>query len=86
MLGRLKMSVDDCIEAYLSLSDKVFQKKRGKLSLVGKIQGRFDSAELEQAIKRVVKGQRLEENALLQDDLDAPCKVYVSLFDLLVFD
>lgn len=27
MLGRLEMTVDECIESYLSLSDQIFQKK-----------------------------------------------------------
>jgi len=27
MLGRLRMSIDDCIDAYLSLSDRIFQKR-----------------------------------------------------------
>ncbi|KAK4032049.1 FabD/lysophospholipase-like protein [Parachaetomium inaequale] len=27
MLGRLRMTVDECIDAYTSLSDKVFEKK-----------------------------------------------------------
>src|SRR5277367_2576597 len=28
MLGRLRMTIDDCIYAYISLSDRVFQKWR----------------------------------------------------------
>lgn len=46
MLGRLKMSIDECIDAYISLSDKVFRKKRHRVTVKGSIQGRFDSEEL----------------------------------------
>ena len=75
MLGRLKMSVDECIDAYLSLSDRVFQKKRHRVTIKGSIQGRFDSEELEQAVKEVVTAQGLQEDALLKDASDDACKV-----------
>lgn len=75
MLGRLKMSIDECIDAYIQLSDRIFQKKRHRATVKGKIQGRFDSDELERAVKEVIKGQGLQEDALLKDTPDAPCKV-----------
>lgn len=75
MLGRLKMSIDDCIDAYLSLSERVFQKKRHRFSGKGKIQGRFDSEELAKAVKEVVKLQKLKEDALLKDTSDDACRV-----------
>lgn len=46
------MTVDECIDAYASLSDRVFQKQRRGLRISGRVQGRFDSAELERAIKK----------------------------------
>lgn len=76
MLGRLKMSVDDCIDAYLSLSDRIFQKKGHRVTLKGNIQGRFDSDELAQAVKEVVTAQEQEEGALLKDLSDGACKVW----------
>ena len=79
MLGRLKMSIDECINAYLSLSDRVFQKKRHRVSIRGNVQGRFDSEELARAVKEVVTAQGLQEDALLKDILDDVCKVWVSL-------
>jgi hypothetical protein len=75
MLGRLKMSIDECIEAYLQLSDRVFKKKRHRVTVKGKIQGRFDSDELERAVKEVIAKQGLPEDALLKDAADASCKV-----------
>ncbi|KAH8587243.1 hypothetical protein B0O99DRAFT_747744 [Bisporella sp. PMI_857] len=77
MLGRLKMSIDDCIDAYLSLSDRIFQKKRHCVTVKGNIQGRFDSEELVQAVKEVVAAQKLKEDALLKDLSDNACKVFV---------
>ncbi|KAH8726747.1 acyl transferase/acyl hydrolase/lysophospholipase [Phaeosphaeriaceae sp. PMI808] len=77
MLGRLRMSVADCIDAYLSLSDCVFRKIGHRITIKGKIQGRFDSKKLEQAIREVIKKQGLHEDTLLQDAPNAPCKVFV---------
>ncbi|MCJ1269239.1 hypothetical protein MMC22_009129 [Lobaria immixta] len=77
MLGRLKLSIDDCIDAYLSLSGRVFQKKRHRVTTKGNIQGRFDSEELERAVKEVVIKQGLHKDALLKDASDNACKVFV---------
>jgi hypothetical protein len=78
MLGRLKMSVGDCITAYLSLSDRVFRKTRHRVTVKGQVQGRFDAEELVQAVKEVVKQQGLQENVLLKDESATACKVYVA--------
>ena len=75
MLGRLRMSVDDSIDAYLSLSDRIFQKKRHRVTVKGNIQGRFDSEELARAVKDVIKKQGLQEDTLLKDAPEAACKV-----------
>jgi hypothetical protein len=75
MLGRLKMSIDGYIDAYLSLSDRVFQKKRRRVTIKGNIQGRFDSEELARAVKEVVTAQGLQEDELLKDTSDDVCKV-----------
>jgi hypothetical protein len=75
MLGRLRMSVDESIEAYLSLSDRIFQKKRHRVTVKGKIQGRFDSEELALAVKKVIKAQGLAEESLFKDETDKACKV-----------
>ena len=75
MLGRLKLSIDECINAYLSLSDRVFRKKRHRVTIKGNIQGRFDSEELQRAVKEIVTKQGLHENTLLKDESDDACKV-----------
>jgi hypothetical protein len=75
MLGRLRMSVADCITAYLSLSDRVFRKTRHRVTVNGQVQGRFDAEELARAVREVVKQQDLPKNALLKDAPEAACKV-----------
>jgi hypothetical protein len=40
----------------------------------GKLQGRFDSAGLERAVKDIIANRGLGEDALLKDT-DSPCKV-----------
>ena len=75
MLGRLKMSIEECIDAYLSLSDRIFEKKKHRVTTKGNIQGRFDSEELARAVKEVVTRQGLQEDALLKAAPDNACKV-----------
>lgn len=75
MLGRLKMSISECIDAYLSLSGRVFRSKRHRVTTKGSIQGRFDSDELARAVNEVVIAQKLPEGTLLKDTLNDACKV-----------
>ncbi|CAK7227499.1 hypothetical protein SEUCBS140593_006597 [Sporothrix eucalyptigena] len=74
MLGRLGMTVDECIEAYTSLSDKVFEKKSHLVKINGKLQGRFGAAGLEDNIKQILRARNLREDQLLKD-VGSPCKV-----------
>jgi patatin-like phospholipase/acyl hydrolase len=37
MLGRLRMTVDECIDAYTTLSNRVFKKKTYRVNLKGKL-------------------------------------------------
>jgi hypothetical protein len=75
MLGRLRMSVAECIVVYLSLSARVFRKTRHRVTARGKMRGRFDSEELVRAIKEVVVQQDLQADELLKDTNGAACKV-----------
>jgi hypothetical protein len=75
MLGRLRMSIDECIDAYLQLSDRIYQKKRDRVPTNSKYQDRFDSDELERAVKEIITKQNLSENTLLKDKANASCKV-----------
>lgn len=77
MLGRLRMSVDDCIDAYTSMSDRVFFKKRHRISLLGQVQGRFDGDELANCVKEILLKLNLSPDELLRDQPDTKCKVFV---------
>ena len=76
MLGRLRMSVQDCINAYIRLADKVFRKTHRPINWKGNIQGRFDHEVLETVIKEVIVASGHEEDVLLKDDSVKSCKVF----------
>jgi len=75
MLGRLRMSVDECMDAYVGMSDRIFAKKRHRLTLNGHVHGRFDTQELERCVKKILVGRGLGQVALLKDDAGSKCKV-----------
>ena len=68
------MSIPDCIKAYRTLSDRIFQKKAHRITVRGTIQARFGSEELAKAVKEVVAEQKLPQDALLKDVSDGACK------------
>ncbi|KAJ3516977.1 hypothetical protein NLJ89_g797 [Agrocybe chaxingu] len=77
MLGRLKMSVDECIEAYEKLASKIFNagimSQAGSASASG---ARYSATVLEEAIKEVVKTYAHDPDAPMRDPEDG-CKVFV---------
>ena len=88
MLGRLKMTVDECIDAYITLAHEVFSqprldkqsrwdKSRKKISaLVGKeMKANFSAADLERIVKELLRKRNIPEDALLEEN--SKCKVYV---------
>ncbi|KAG9245377.1 acyl transferase/acyl hydrolase/lysophospholipase, partial [Calycina marina] len=54
ILGRLRMSIDECISAYLSLSHQIFQKKMHRVTVKGDLQSKFGSDELAHTVSEVV--------------------------------
>lgn len=86
MLGRLRLSLDECEAAYLELSKTIFTPRRRTPNLFGQakdflqVDGRFDSSTLENAIKneirKVFPNSTSPEDELLRD-LEGDCKVYV---------
>ena len=68
MLGRLRMSIDECEEVYVELSQKIFAPHRSKANIVGQVldfvnaQGKFSSEALQAGIKDVVKGKGFSED------------------------
>jgi hypothetical protein len=75
MLGRLRMDIPSCIEAYSNLSDSVFRRVAHRTTWKGNVQARFDSNALELVIKDIVTQQGLNEDALLNENTDPRCKV-----------
>lgn len=76
------MSLDECEDAYLGLSKRIFEPKRPKWNKAGRgkdflmANGRFDHRILEEAIKEIVsKRLGMEESTLLHESADPQCKV-----------
>ncbi|MCJ1249798.1 Ankyrin-2 [Trapelia coarctata] len=82
MLGRLRMSIDDCEAVYLQLSEKIFIPKRPSINIFGRVKdvwkasGRLNNEALELVIKETITRGNLDPDALLKDPT-SPCKVFV---------
>ncbi|TVY64167.1 Calcium-independent phospholipase A2-gamma, partial [Lachnellula suecica] len=81
MLGRLEMSVEECISAYIELMGTVFESKlamsKVKIALTGKVAPRFDSANLEMAIKKILHDRNIPDTELFNDGKTRGCRVFV---------
>ncbi|KAK6003120.1 hypothetical protein QM012_000965 [Aureobasidium pullulans] len=80
MLGRLEMTVDECIQKYQDFMTKVFtiswlKRKASDWHIGG---DKYDAKILESCIKEVVKDRLGDENAMLLDDREGACKVFVT--------
>ncbi|KAI1129981.1 phospholipase [Nemania abortiva] len=80
MLGRLEMTVDECIEAYKTMSRKIFTKIHHRLTMRGKVQGRFDHTAIEQAVQELLQNRGLKKDELLRKSGANFCKTYVVTF------
>ncbi|THV93791.1 hypothetical protein D6D27_04172 [Aureobasidium pullulans] len=83
MLGRLEMDVDECIEEYVELMATVFgaRARRIPISWRGKIKPRFDSKNLENAVKQVLIRKGMAVDARLDDGAGRGCKTFVCSID-----
>jgi len=81
MLGRLEMDVDECIEEYVELMATVFgaRARRIPISWRGKIKPRFDSKNLENAVKQVLIRKGMAVDARLDDGAERGCETYVPI-------
>ncbi|KAI1871821.1 hypothetical protein JX265_005807 [Neoarthrinium moseri] len=85
MLGRLQMSVDECIDKYLSRSAEAFQRKRLKSNIAGrakslwKAEGAYQSDALADAFKEAARLFEGDEDALLLS-AEPQCRVFVCSF------
>jgi hypothetical protein len=60
MMGRLQMSVDECIEEYLKFSKKVFADGRRRFSMFGWPRNKYHTRKLQMAIEEVVSRKSKE--------------------------
>jgi predicted acylesterase/phospholipase RssA len=83
MLGRLRMSLDECEEAYLNLSRMIFAPVHHKANATGRLvnfveaKGKFKHKPLEQCIKDILGRKGLPEDQLLREDDESACKSFV---------
>ncbi|PNS20536.1 hypothetical protein CAC42_5986 [Sphaceloma murrayae] len=80
MLGRLGMSVDECILAFTSLMDRVFVPSRNRLPVElhsGKIRARYPADRLTAAIQDVILAAGFDRDAPFRGPKKNPCKTLV---------
>lgn len=83
MLGRMRLTVDECILAYNELAPRVFTKVHHRIKLRnGETQGRFDHVALEREVKALLKTHRMDPDALLETEEGSSCRVFVLPFSL----
>lgn len=82
MLGCLRMTIEECEEAYISLAKKIFKPKRWKYDCFSRgldffsASERYDSSKLEDVVKAIIKARTGSEQAPLLDlNEGATCKV-----------
>ncbi|OQU97004.1 NACHT domain-containing protein [Cladophialophora immunda] len=76
MLGRLRMDVDQCIEAYKILSPAIFTKLHHRVNVHGRIQGRFDHGALERGIKEILIKHGFAKDELFKEKSPV-CRTFV---------
>ncbi|KAF2147951.1 FabD/lysophospholipase-like protein, partial [Myriangium duriaei CBS 260.36] len=74
MLGRLEMTVDECMEEYVALHATIFKKS----NFWNSKQVRYDYAALEAGLKRLLRQKRMDEQTLLKNSSEQACKVFVT--------
>lgn len=86
MLGRLEMDVEECIAAYIKLMGSVFDKqiRHWPVNLRGRIEPRFDSNRLKEAIEEVAAMANMSASDPFNDGRARGCRVQVYTRDLLV--
>jgi predicted acylesterase/phospholipase RssA len=67
MLGRLHMTVDECITEYKRLSPRIFTKVHHRVSWGGELRGRFDHEALEEGIRSLLGRRGLDPDELFAE-------------------
>lgn len=81
MLGRLRMTIDECIEVFQHVSKTIFGDIPSTISKVtGGISGKpfFKADRLEKVVKELLISRGVDPDAFLKDSENARCKVYVT--------
>jgi calcium-independent phospholipase A2-gamma len=77
MLGRLEMTVQACIDAFIEMMDVIFEK-RHTLPFDwrdGKIRARYDSEALQTRIKAIIRNAGFSEDTPMRGPKETDCKV-----------
>lgn len=78
LLGRLRLTVDDAIVAYKKLSPDIFTHVHHRVSVKGRIQGRFDHTALEKGVQALLRDHDVNPGELLKEpSKQIACKTYV---------
>ncbi|KAF2269546.1 phospholipase [Lojkania enalia] len=79
MLGRLEMDVEECIDTYSGLSQKIFSQKQNRFGFgwKGDLKGRFSAENLEEAISKVVSDKGFNNSDPLDNGKPPGCRVMV---------
>jgi hypothetical protein len=77
MLGRLEMTVEECIEAYLQLMSQVFEKRENRsiVGVLGRVKPRFSSAVLKDAISQVISSRGISLDEKFENGTKPRCRV-----------
>lgn len=70
MLGRLHMTVAECIKVYMSFQKLIFQKKKAgflPVDIRGRLTSRYSAETFENAIKQIIRSRGLDEDAFLKE-------------------
>jgi hypothetical protein len=83
MLGRLRMTIDQCEEKFLEFSKEIFTpvgseaNSSDQVSDFFQANGKFSTQALEDSIKRIVREMYLSDDVLFHDTSD--CNVYAGI-------
>jgi hypothetical protein len=79
MIGRLRMSVDEALQRYESLAEKVFRLGKKRIG-----DGQFKASILEDAFKKIVR-EKTGNAELPMMDLDNASRTYVAVPPVVIF-
>lgn len=87
MLGRLRMDLDKCIDAYQQLVLSVFRRRTAltQISVVGRLKARYSHEFLTASAKEIITRQGLNEEELLQENPGTLLPVTYGIFPTIQF-